>query len=405
MLTQRRSRATRGWANLNREIETMKRREFARTIAAGSVGAALLGPETALGASPAPAATATPKRRDVLMKVGCQSRVGTTVENLEYFARHGVTHINPRNPASLADGRWDLEDALKQQEQAAKYGLKVEAYHLPLSSAGITRVTVPNIMLGKSPERDREIELIQQMISVAGRAGVPRLMYNTIILPILRTQSTVDESRGNAVYSTFNLQEAYATGMDKERIPGVGEVDVDTVFERITYLLDRVLPVAEEYNVKLGNHIADPPAPVGFMGVTRWNSPDVFAGIRRFAELYDSPSHGFNFCIGSIAEGLQDPRTEILPIIEYAGSRNQIFNIHLRNIKGGWGNFQEVYPDNGDMNFVEVMRALRDVGFDGMVQPDHVPSHPHEGARAEGFAYVYGYIRALIQMLEMEATG
>src|SRR5690606_13578518 len=121
------------------------------------------------------------------------------------------------------------------------------------------------------------IEIIQQNIAVAGQAGVPRLLYNTIILPILRTGQTVDPTRGNASYSTFDLDEAVQRGMDREIIHEAGVVDVDEIYERITYLLDRVLPVAEEYNVKLGNHIADPPAPVGFGGVTRWNSPEVFA--------------------------------------------------------------------------------------------------------------------------------
>jgi mannonate dehydratase len=241
------------------------------------------------------------------------------------------------------------------------------------------------------------------MISVAGRAGVPALMYNATILPVLRTGRTVDPTRGNASYSTWNMEEAYARGMDKE-MTIAGEVDIDTLYERITYFLDRALPVAEEYNVRLANHIADPPAPVGYRGITRWNSPEIFAGIRRYAELYDSPMHGFNFCIGSTAEGLRDPATEIFPVIEYMGSRNQIFNVHLRNIKGGWGYFEEVYPGNGDMNFVEVMRALRDVGYDGMVMPDHVPQHADPGARDQAFAFAYGYIKAIIQMMEGESA-
>jgi mannonate dehydratase len=342
------------------------------------------------------------KRREVLMKIGCQSRQGTSVENLEYFARHGVYHINPRQPRILPEGGWDLASALEQQEAAARYGITVEAYHLPLTSGGITSAKYPNIMLGKSPERDREIEIIQQKISVAGRAGVRRLMYNTIILPILRTGTTVDPTRGNARYSTWNYDEAVRRGMDREIIPIAGRVDIDQMYERIAYLLDRILPVAEEYNVKLANHIADPPAPAGYRGITRWNSPDVFAGIQRFAQLYDSPSHGFNLCLGSTAEGLRDPRTEIIPIIHWVGSRNQIFNIHLRNIKGGWNNFLEVYPDNGDMDFVQVMRALRDVGYDGMVMPDHVPSHEEEGSEEQAFAYAYGYINAILQVLRAE---
>jgi mannonate dehydratase len=314
---------------------------------------------------------------------------------------------------------WTLDSVRGQQEEASRYGITIGAIHLPLTSAGIDRVTVPNIMLGRSPERDREIETIQHMIAIAGEAGVPRLMYNTTILPVLRTGRTIDPARGNASYSTWDLDEAYARGMDVETTVA-GTVDIDTMYERITYLLDRILPVAEEYGVKLANHIADPPAPAGYRGITRWNSPEVFAGIRRFAELYDSPSHGFNFCIGSTAQGLRDPAVEIFPIIEYLGSRKQIVNVHLRNIKGGWGRFQEVYPDNGDMNFVHVMRALHDVGYDGMVMPDHLPEHLPPGVgdyipafgtsnsddavRDQGFAFAYGYIRALIQMLEAEAA-
>ena len=171
------------------------------------------------------------------------------------------------------------------------------------------------------------------------------------------------------------------------------------MLERITYILDRLIPVAEEYKIKLANHIADPPVPAAYRGIMRWNSPNVFEGMKRFASLYKSPYHGFNFCIGSIAEGLKDPRREILPIIKYFGERNQIFNIHLRNIKGGFNNFQEVYPDNGDMNFVEVIRALRDVGFDGMVMPDHVPHHENKEAGAQSFAFCYGYIKGLLQMV------
>lgn len=130
----------------------------------------------------------------------------------------------------------------------------------------------------------------------------------------------------------------------------------------------------------------------------------MFAGIKRFAQLYDSPWHGFNFCIGSIAEGLKNPKTEIMPIIKWTGERNQIFNVHLRNIKGGWNNFQEVYPDNGDMNFLHVVRALRDVGFSGMVMPDHVPHHAEEEGTLQAFSFSYGYIKALIQAVSDEVS-
>ena len=338
-------------------------------------------------------------KKPMLMNVGCQHG-GTGKSNLEFLARHGVFHMDGGSPKTIEGVGWDLGDSLAKKEACEKYGISLDAYHLPLSSAGIEHVDTPNIMLGKSPERDREIEMIQQMISVAGKTGVKTLNYNTTIHVILRTGRTVDPTRGNASYSTWNYEEAKKR---KEPKTIAGDVSIDEVYERITYLLDRLLPVAEEYNVRLANHIADPPAPAGYRGITRWNSPDVFDGIKRFGQLYDSPAHGFNLCLGSVAEGLENPKTEILPIIKWVGELKQIFNIHLRNIKGEWNNFQEVYPDNGDMDFAEIIRGLWDVGYDGMVMPDHIPQHEDPASGLQGHAFAFGYIKALIQVIENEA--
>jgi len=369
----------------------MKRRIFVKTFATGSVTAALMGSSAAVNSNRS--AVIPSEKNKLLMKVGCQYGE-TTVENLEFKARCGVYNINGGSPKIIKGVGWDLADSLAKKDLCEKYGISLDAYHLPLSSAGIERVDFPNIMLGKSPERDREIEMLQQMISVAGKSGVHCLNYNTTILPILRTGKTIDAKRGNASYTIWNYKEALAKN---EPMTIAGEVNADRMFERITYLLDRLLPVAEEYKVRLANHIADPPTHAGFRGITRWNSPDVFEGIKRFANLYKSKYHGFNFCLGSIAEGLTDPKKEIIPIIEWVGKREQIFNVHLRNIKGGWDNFMEVYPDNGDMDFYEIIKTLRDVDYPYMVMPDHVPHHPDPASGLQGFAFAYGYIKGLMR--------
>ena len=376
----------------------LKRRDLLKFLPGGAIGAlggGLLSSCTEAEAeNPAPVA-----KKPVLMKVGCQHG-GTDKENLEYWARHGVFNVDGGSPKFIEGVGWDLDDSLAKKEACEKYGINLDAYHLPLTSAGINRVSVPNIMLGKSPERDREIELIQQMIEVAAKSEVRTLLYNTTIHPVLRTSRTLDPKRGNASYSTWNYEEALKVNDDHTI---AGEVDIDEIYERITYLLDRILPVAEEFKVRLGNHIADPPTPIGYAGITRWNSPDVFAGIKKFAQLYDSEYHGFNLCLGSTAEGLKDPKTEILPIIKWVGERKQIFNIHLRNIKGGWNNFQEVYPDNGDMDFLEIIRALRDVDYAGMVMPDHIPRHDDPASGLQGHAFAFGYIKALIHAVGSES--
>ncbi len=379
----------------------MERRHFVKAVAAGTAGAALWGVSlsaTAIGAGSAGTGKPSAEKKKVLMKVGCQYG-GTTVENLEFKARCGVFNLNGGWPKFIPGVGWDLADSLAKKEACEKYGISLDAYHLPLSSSGIDKVEFPNIMLGKSPERDREIEMLQQMISVAGKSGVHCLNYNTTILPILRTGRIVDPKRGNASYTTWNYREAEAKN---EPLTIAGVVSADEMYERITYLLDRLLPVAEEYKVRLANHIADPPTHAGYRGITRWNSPDVFEGIKRFANLYKSKYHGFNFCIGSIAEGLKDPGTEIIPIVEWAGKRGQIFNVHLRNIKGGWDNFQEVYPDNGDLDFYEIIKTLKEVDYPYMVMPDHVPHHQDPASSSQGFAFSYGYIKALIHAASAE---
>lgn len=383
--------------NINRRkaLSALMKSSLGATAVAGSIGTFSTACQPTNGKE-----QTNSTEKPMLMQVGCQHG-GTGKKNLEFLARHGVFNIDGGAPKVIEGVGWDLDDSMAKRESCEKYGIRLDAYHLPLSSAGIDRVDTPNIMLGKSPERDREIEMIQQMISVAGKTGVKTLNYNTIILEILRTSRTVDPTRGNASYSTWNYEEALKKGLDKTPVTG-GGADIDEIYERITYLLDRLLPVAEEYNVRLANHIADPPAPVGYRGITRWNSPEVFAGIKRFAQLYDSPAHGFNLCLGSVAEGLKDPKTEILPIIKWVGDRKQIFNIHLRNIKGGWNNFQEVYPDNGDMDFAQIIRALKNVGYDGMVMPDHIPQHEDRASGLQGHAFAFGYIKALIDVIGNE---
>ena len=370
----------------------MKRRNLIKLITTSSIGASGFYPKLAK------AENRPETKKKVLMQVGCQTG-GTSIENLEFKARHGVFNIDGGSPKTIVGKGWDINDSWAKKEACEKYGISLDAYHFPLTSQGIDKAEYPNIMLGKSPERDREIEILQQMIEVAGKTGIKVLNYNTIILPILRTGMTLDPKRGNTEYTTWNYEAALTLNELKTL---AGDVSADQIFERITYLLDRLLPVAKEYKVKLANHIADPPVPAAYRGVMRWNSPDVFKGIQRFAKLYDSPYHGFNFCIGSIAEGLKDPKNEIFPIIKWVGERNQIFNVHLRNIKGGFNNFQEVYPDNGEMNFLHVVRALRDVNYAGMVMPDHVPHHHDAAANLQAFSFCYGYIKGLIQAVAEE---
>jgi len=88
---------------------------------------------------------------------------------------------------------------------------------------------------------------------------------------------------------------------------------------------------------------------------------------------------------------------EIHDVIRYFGSRKKVFNVHFRNIRGKRDDFVETYPDEGDVDFVEAIRTWREVDYEYMLMPDHVPHHPDDPRGDQAFAFCYGYIRALIQ--------
>src|SRR5207249_3044281 len=257
------------------------------------------------------------------------------------------------------------------------------------SSNYITKAELPNIMLGKSPERDREIDDVCQMIRNSARAGIPTLKYNLTFLGVVRTEST--RGRGGAEYSTF----VYDKAKQEPPLTEAGPVDADRYWERITYFLERVVPVAEEYKGRLACHPQDPGMPRGrgFRGVeTVLGSVD---GLKRFVSIKESAYHGLNFCQGTVSEMLQKPGQEIFDVIRYFGSRKKIFNVHFRNIRGGVLNFQETSIDDGDVDMLKSMRVYKEVGFDGMRMPDQVPRIEGDAHRFRGFALPPGYIKAL----------
>jgi mannonate dehydratase len=323
------------------------------------------------------------------MKLGTQHQ--SSNEILRILAALGVTHICSDLPSAKFDEAWSVEGLTRLRERVESFGITLTSVPLPMSSSYIAKAENPAIMLGKSPERDREIENICTMIHNCAQAGIPMVKYNMTILGVVRGTPTI--GRGGAKYSTF----VYDTTPQQPPLTEAGEVSADMMWERITYFLNRVVPVAEQNKVRMACHPHDPgmPADKGFRGVHRvLGSVD---GLKRFIQINESPYHGLNFCQGTVSEMLQNPRVEILDVIRYFGSRKKIFNVHFRNIHGGFLNFQETFPDAGDVDMLAALRVYKEVGYDGMLMPDHVPIIEGDPGGRQAFAFAYGYIRALMQ--------
>ena len=183
-----------------------------------------------------------------------------------------------------------------------------------------------------------------------------------------------------------------------------GVVDADAFWERITYFLQRVIPVAEENKVKMACHPQDPGMPPGkgFRGVeTVLGSVE---GLKRFISITPSAYHGLNFCQGTVSEMLERPGEQIFDVIRYFGTRKKIFNVHFRNIRGRFLDFRETFIDDGDVDMLKALRVYKEVGVDGMMMPDHVPSITGDARGAQAFAYTFGYIKALIAAVAAERT-
>jgi mannonate dehydratase len=361
----------------------MDRRQFLGASVAAPVAQAL----RASPAAPAPA-------RSALMKVGTQH--GDSDAILRVLAGFGVNHICSRLPSVRLDEKWSVDSLSRFREHVESFGITLDMLPLPMSSNQIDRFELPNIMLGKSPARDREIDDVCQMIRNTARAGIPSLKYNLTFIGVVRTEST--RGRGGATYSTF----VYDKAKPESPTTSAGVVAADAYWERITYFLDRVVPVAEEYKVKLACHPQDPGMPRnrGYQGVeTVLGSVD---GLKRFVAIHDSPYHGLNFCQGTVAEMLDKPGEDIFDVIRYFGARKKIFNVHFRNIRGRFLDFQETFIDDGDVDMLKAMRVYKEIGYDGMMMPDHVPRVEGDAGEAQGFAFAFGYIKALIAAVAAE---
>ena len=48
---------------------------------------------------------------------------------------------------------------------------------------------------------------------------------------------------------------------------------------------------------------------------------------------------------------------------------------------------------------LKALRVYREVGYDGMIMPDHVPTIDGDTGNLQGFAFAFGYIKALIAVV------
>lgn len=302
-------------------------------------------------------------------------------ERLRFAQQIGVTGVLLNTAKLPGEQRWEYMDLLRLRVRAEEYGLRLEALeNVPLHF-------YKDAMLGR-PNRDEQIENYRETIRNMGRAGIPILGYHWMPNSVWRTSRTAP-GRGGAQCTAFDMRLVENAPLSEDRVYTKAEMEANH-----DYFLRAVLPVAEEFNVKLALHPDDPPVE-SLGGIARiMNS---FEGFKRALETVPSPNHGLDFCMGCWSEmGGQGA----IPPMRYFAERGQILYIHFRDVQGVVPTFQECFLGEGNTDVVEAMVTLKRAGFTGFFIDDHVPHMDddtpwgHRG-RAQATGYICGLMEAV----------
>ena len=271
---------------------------------------------------------------------------------------------------------WSIEKINSLKEEVEKAGLKFEV---------IESVPVhEDIKLGL-PSRDKYIENYKENIKNLGKAGVKVICYN--FMPVFdwtRTQldKVLDDGSTALVYYKEQLKhmdpltgELSLPGWDssysKEELKDVFEqyskVSEEDLWNNLEYFLKEIIPVAEEYDVKMAIHPDDPPWSIFSLPRIITNEEN----LDRFLKLVDSKYNGLTFCTGSLG---CTTCNDIVKMVDKYSAQGRIHFMHIRNVKIlPDGSFEESahYSPMGSLDMVEIMKVLYKNNFDGYVRPDH----------------------------------
>ncbi len=329
------------------------------------------------------------------MKIGVRSGNGAE-DRLQYAKQIGADGASIW--ASACPGY--TERCYLTVDNVLEMRARFDRYELELTGIGLGGECLKSQLLGL-PERDREIENVCRTIRSIGEAYQDGAQSPVVIIDQRTTYwapkgpswhpgyERLPAGRGGAVLQTFDADRIQGELDDKP----AGEVSLQEVWSRIAYLYERIVPVAEEAKVRLATHPDDPPMAY-YRGVQQALVSS--QGLKRLVDLVPSPYNGLLLCLGC----MQEAGENVPEVIRILGREKRIFYVHFRNVVGTVPRYREVFPDQGEGDMVANLKALKEVGFEGYVVPDH-----HFGLTGDtewrhcSRAWQVGYIRGLMQAL------
>lgn len=173
----------------------------------------------------------------------------------------------------------------------------------------------------------------------------------------------------------------------------------DELRANFKYFLDAIMPTCEKYNIKMGVHPDDPS--YDLFGIPRITKSE--EDLVKIAQMNSSPLNGFSLCTGSLGS---NPANNLPKIIRNPIIGPRIHFAHVRNVlHTGDHQFHESahVSHTGSLDLYEIVKALVEVGFNGLIRPDHGREIWNEVARpgyglfdrALGATYLIGLEEAI----------
>ena len=328
--------------------------------------------------------------------------------SLEYISQIPGMHSIVSAVYDVKPGEvWPEEGLRKIKEQCEKHGLIFDVVEsVPVHE---------DIKLGRK-NAEKLLEVYCENIRRCAKYGIKCITYN--FMPVFdwtRTQldkKAVDGSTSLVMYweqlegldplkDDIHLpgwDASYTQEQVRKLITAYTELGEEGLWENLRHFLEKVIPVAEECNVKMAIHPDDPPYPI--FGLPRIITCE--ENLDRFLKLADSPANCLCLCTGSLGcAGSNDVPSMVR---KYAKMKRIAF-MHIRNVKNmPDGSFEERahLSSCGSMDMYEIVKALADNEYDGYVRPDHgrmiwgETGKPGYGLydRALGAAYINGLFEA-----------
>lgn len=328
------------------------------------------------------------------IQLAYQTTSDATDKDLQFYQQLGVEWAM----VNIWDAKNHSADFYKRLvKRFGEYGIKI--YRI----TNLDVHNVPEITLNL-PGRDKKVEEFKQFIRNIGEAGVKYNTYAHMANGIWSSDRV--EGRGGMSARRLDLKNAKGRWFDKTyegELTHGREYTEEELWENFTHLIREITPVAEEAGVRIGMHPDDPPV-YTLGGIPRCILGN-FSGYQKVMEIADSPNIGICLCIGCWLEGGEiGMGNSVVDAIKHFATRGQLFKVHFRNVSNPMPEpWTETLIDNGYQNMYEVMKALREVKFDGCIIPDHIPQML--GGHRVGVAYSIAYMRALIQAANSEFGG